>query len=286
MCFELCPYPYFSNGYLPWSLPLLKTFSCLHVLFIKCLISTTGSHAEWQKNASWQCREREQKEARRYLFLPIQNIEIQFLAGHMSQRKQLLAAVDLRGSSLISVTRVSLALLRHVWEWVGMMEWPCSSLPRALALGGPVSDGRKNDRLTLWKIFFVVDGHSLIIAAPGFLLFLFLSFSLGGVLVNQLSNKGKKRLWFVVFANFHGVITPTWATNPALLNMELGRQETYALLPFVGLQGPGPTLRHSSPIHARSSGAKWYRTVRLSFYNSDFRIWFVKYFCICWVTGR
>ena len=120
-----------------------KTFSCPHVLFIKGLISTSGSLDEWQKNASWQPQEREQKGARRYLFLPIQNIEVQFLAGHMSQRQRLPAAVDLRGSRPSPVTRASLALLIHVWEQAGMEEWPCCSLPWGLDLGGPASDGRK-----------------------------------------------------------------------------------------------------------------------------------------------
>lgn len=72
---------------------------------------------------------REQNGARRYLFPPIQNIEIQFIAGHMSQRKQLSAAVDLRGSNLISMTWVPLTLLGQVWEWLGMKEWPSCSLP-------------------------------------------------------------------------------------------------------------------------------------------------------------
>lgn len=81
------------------------------------------------KNASWQVQEGEHKGARRYLFPPIQNIEIQFTAGHMSQRKQLLAAVDLRGSNLISEPWLSLTLLGHLWEWVGMEERLSCFLP-------------------------------------------------------------------------------------------------------------------------------------------------------------
>lgn len=159
MCFELCLRPHFANVYLPWSLLLLKTFSCPHVLFIKGLISTAGSHDEWQKMPAGSPRKgsrREQKGARRYLFLPIQNIEVQFLTGHMSQRQRLPAAVDLRGSSPSPVTRVSLALLMHVWEQVGMKEWPCCSLPWGLALGGPASDGRKKMRDPLCEESFLL----------------------------------------------------------------------------------------------------------------------------------
>jgi hypothetical protein len=90
------------------------------------------------KNASWQLQQREQARPRSYLFPPIQNIEIQFIAGHMSQRKQLSAAVDLRGSNLLSMSWVSLTLFWHVrnglargsgfpvlvlqsWLWVGLL---------------------------------------------------------------------------------------------------------------------------------------------------------------------
>lgn len=163
------------------------------------------------KNASWQPQEREQKGARRYLFLPIQNIEVQFLAGHMSQRQRLPAAVDLRGSSPSPVTWVSLALLTHVWEQVGMKEWPCCSLPWGLALGGPASDGRKKWETHSVKNLSYCGWTFLDKCCPRvpplpipFLLLLVVCW------LTSSPTKGKRWLWFVVFVNFHRVKAPPW----------------------------------------------------------------------------
>lgn len=143
------------------------------------------------KTASWWLQEREQEGARRYLFPPIQNIEIQFIAGHMSQRKQLSAAVDLRGSNLISMTRCH-------WHFSGMsgngLAWR-SGPPVLVSNGwlwgrGPVSDGRKSESHFFKHFFVVVDGHFLVIAAPWFFLFLLLLLSPSGVLVTQLGVRG------------------------------------------------------------------------------------------------
>lgn len=46
----------FCQWYLLWRCLLLKTFAYPHVLFIKCIISTLGSHDEWQKMPAGSAR--------------------------------------------------------------------------------------------------------------------------------------------------------------------------------------------------------------------------------------
>lgn len=100
--------------------------------------------------------------------------------------------MDLSSSSVISVPWVSLTPSGTSGN--GLREgaaWLFSALKAVF--GAACSDGRKSDRPTLSKVFFVADGHSLITAAqiPTYFITSLLS---QGVLVHQLSQKEKKAL--------------------------------------------------------------------------------------------
>lgn len=62
MCYELCLYPSFSKGCPPGRFLLLKAFSFPHVLFIKYIIFTAGSHDEWQKLPAGDSRKGSRRE--------------------------------------------------------------------------------------------------------------------------------------------------------------------------------------------------------------------------------
>lgn len=177
MCFELCLRPHFANVYLPWSLLLLKTFSCPHVLFIKGLISTAGSHDEWQKMPAGSPRKGSRREQGGIFFCLFRTLKSNFSPATWAKdsgSQQLLiweAPVPAPWpgchwhSSRMSESRLAwksgpAVLFPEGWLWVGLLQ-----------MAG------KNERPTLWRIFPIVDGHSLINAAPGFLLFLSLSSS-------------------------------------------------------------------------------------------------------------
>ena len=210
-----------------------KTFSCPHVLFIKGLISTSGSHDEWQKNASWRPQEREQGGIFFCLFRTLKSNFLPAIWAKDSGSQQLLiweAPVPALWpgrhwhSSSTSESRLAwksgpAVLFREGWIWVGLLQM-----------------AEKNERPTLWRIFLVVDGHSLIIAAPGFLVFPSFPPHLGGVLVNKLSDKGEKMPLICSVCQFPWCKYPSWATNLASLNMELGRQET-CVIAFLGPRG-------------------------------------------------
>lgn len=147
------------------------------------------------KTASWWLQEREQEGARRYLFPPIQNIEIQFIAGHMSQRKQLSAAVDLRGSNLISMTWCH-------WHFSGTsgngLAWR-SGPPVLVSKGwlwgrGPVSDGRKSES-HFFKHFFCCCGWTFLGSCCPMVLPLLITFAVTQWCACDPAGRGG--LWFV-----------------------------------------------------------------------------------------
>lgn len=70
-----------------------------------------------------------------------------------------------------------------------MKQQPSCSLPEGLALGGPVSDGRKCDRVTPSKIFFSCGWTFLGNCCPR-VPPLIITLVLSGVLVNQLGVGG------------------------------------------------------------------------------------------------
>lgn len=71
-----------------------------------------------------------------------------------------------------------------------MKQQPSCSLPEGLALVGLFQRAENVIESLFQKSFFLVGEHSLVIAVPGFLLFLLLLSSLSGVLVNQLRARG------------------------------------------------------------------------------------------------
>ena len=234
MCFELCLRPHFANVYLPWSLLLLKTFSCPHVLFIKGLISTAGSHDEWQKMPAGSPRKGSRREQGGIFFCLFRTLKSNFSLATWAKdsgSQQLLiweAPVPALWpgchwhSSCMSESRLAwksgpAVLFPEGWLWVGLLQmaekkWETHSV--------------KNLSYCGWTFLDKCCLRVPPLPTP-FLLILVVCW------LTSSPTKGKRWLWFVVFANFHYVNAlpglPTWCHWTWSWE-----DRTHVLLPFMG----------------------------------------------------
>lgn len=278
MCFGLCPYPSFSKGYLPGRFLLLKTFSFPHVLFIKYIISTAGSRDEWQKLPAGNSRKgsrREQGDIFFRLFRTLKSNLLLAIWAKESSSQQLLIWEAPTSFPWPGVTDTSQACLGMGWhEGVALL---FLSLMAGFGGGGLFQMAEKVI-VTFSNIFFVVDGHFLVIAAPGFFLFLLLLPSPSGVLVTQLGVGG-----------FDSCQLPQCKYSylgyqPDVSEYGIGKTQDMCVIAF---QEPARSLfqqHYTAPCltYTVSRGYRSLQTSTLSFCNWDFRIWFVKSFCICY----